>query len=554
MYYVFGGILSATDPVSVVALLKSCEASSKLTIVIVGESLMNDGTAMILYFYFVGILDGVQYTAGSFFEFVSVKLLASPSVGLVIGGISVFFMKRFYQKWHIMDMSIQVGITLLATYSSFFIAQWPTLIDGSGVLSCCSAGLVIAWMGSPKVINDHTMHEVWGKLEWVCNTLIFLLGGLVAGGKTFQDATLEQFLYAIILYVVLMLIRVVITVVSFPFISTIGLKCSRNDAIFMAFSGLRGALAIALALELKSNSSVTSSDGQEFYLFVCVIAALTLLINGSLAEYVLKSLGLVEDPSQPRSQEMLFVLEQIKRRIRRAVREEIEHMREELGEFDSTEVRRLCRMMRGSNPEDDNYQVVLRDNSKIDTMLLSYVRSTFLETVRARYWDSIHSAKLGTQSFSAQLLLYSIDKAMDLIHDPKSTLGDWECIERNLGGLKSLYNLAVRVDNISSYFNHFPGWSGYVDALTERRAIYVLSNFIDGHMHAQNLIHTFLGAPDKDFGIVSPEEALVKADSEASVSYSCIDIVNLVGSYFSCSIIAIVTASSAAIRFIIFLI
>jgi NhaP-type Na+/H+ or K+/H+ antiporter len=385
LYYVFGGILSATDPVSVVALLKSSGASSKLTIVIVGESLLNDGTAMILFFYFTGILGGTNYTAASFFEFVSFKLLLSPTCGLFIGCIAVFLMKQIYQKLHVMDMSIQVGITLAATYSSFFIAQWPQLIDGSGVLSCCSAGLVVAWMASPKVLADHVMHEVWGKLEWTCNTLIFLLGGLVAGGRTIENASLSQFGIAFALYIVLMLIRVVIIIFMYPVVSRIGVKCSMKDATFMAFSGLRGALAIALALELKENKNDTTDDGDQFYFFVCVIAAFTLLLNGSTAEWALQTLGLVEDPSKPQTDEMKYVLEQIKKRIRRTVTDEIERMREELGTFNKEEVRRLCRLLRGSRPDDDDYKFVYRDTSKICPMLLAYVRTTFLETVRCRY-------------------------------------------------------------------------------------------------------------------------------------------------------------------------
>jgi hypothetical protein len=60
-------------------------------------------------------------------------------------------------------------------------------------------------------------------------------------------------------------------------------------------------------------------------------------------------------------------------------------MREELGTFNKEEVRRLCRLLRGSRPDDDDYKFVYRDTSKICPMLLAYVRTTFLETVRCRY-------------------------------------------------------------------------------------------------------------------------------------------------------------------------
>jgi NhaP-type Na+/H+ or K+/H+ antiporter len=522
LYFVFGSILSATDPVSVVSLLKSVGANSKLTIVIVGESLLNDGSAMLLFFYFTGILQGKLYSAAQIVEFVIIKLFVSPAVGIVIGLICITIMKRLYQNWHITNMKVQVGLTLIATYSSFFIAQYDQLIDGSGVLACCSAGCVVAWMASPKILADPFMHEVWHTLEWICNTLIFLLGGMIAGGNTIAEATLEEAAFAVVIYILMMLIRVVLVAVFYPVISTIGVKCSRNDAVFMSFCGIRGALAIALALQVKSFSQVDDDDGDQFYFFVCAMAALSLLINGPLAEPLLKHLKLVEDPAAPKSPEYRFVLEQVKRRIRRQVHTEMESMKEELGGFEDEEVARICRMQRGSryhfDGDDENYQVGMRNTTRISKDLLGYVRTTFLETVRARYWDSIMNGKIGTQSFSAQLLLYSVDKALDLATDPTSTLGDWECIERNLDPDRNILWIAQTVDNASHRFcGRLPGWVSKIDAYTERRAIYVLSNFIDAHIHAQNRLHMFLGAPEKGFGDACPEEASVLQDSETSV-------------------------------------
>jgi hypothetical protein len=134
-----------------------------------------------------------------------------------------------------------------------------------------------------------------------------------------------------------------------------------------------------------------------------------------------------------------------------------------------------------------------------------------------RYWDAINSAKLGTQSHSAQLLLYSVDKGLDLVNDPKATLGDWESIERNLKVSPKLEALAALLDKIAALFGYFPGWKAYIESLTERRAIYVLTNFIDAHTYAQEQIHMFLGAPDKDIGQIGPEENCVLEDSRKAV-------------------------------------
>lgn len=88
-YQVFGSILSATDPVAVVALLKTAGASPKLTMCIVGESLMNDGTAMVLFTLFYYMLQGRSYTALQIIEFFIEATLGSTFLGIGLGFIVV---------------------------------------------------------------------------------------------------------------------------------------------------------------------------------------------------------------------------------------------------------------------------------------------------------------------------------------------------------------------------------------------------------------------------------------------------------------------------------
>ena len=86
---VFGSILSATDPVAVVALLKTAGASPKLTMVIVGESLMNDGTAMVLFTLFFRLLQGEMFSAGDIIQFFAAATLGSSFLGVLCGLVLV---------------------------------------------------------------------------------------------------------------------------------------------------------------------------------------------------------------------------------------------------------------------------------------------------------------------------------------------------------------------------------------------------------------------------------------------------------------------------------
>lgn len=124
--FLFGAILSATDPVSVIAVLKSTGASSKLTTIIVGESLFNDGSAMVLFFLFYRASLYLS-SAGAFIAFIFEMVLGSPAIGLIIGIISHKLMRYFDNPTN-PHIDIQIAITISAAYISFYIVSFYFLI------------------------------------------------------------------------------------------------------------------------------------------------------------------------------------------------------------------------------------------------------------------------------------------------------------------------------------------------------------------------------------------------------------------------------------------
>jgi NhaP-type Na+/H+ or K+/H+ antiporter len=234
----FGSILSATDPVAVVSLLKSAGASPKLTILIVGESLLNDGTAMVLFTIFYNSLNGRHYNVGSITEFFVAAALGSVVLGLIMGIAIIRWLRTAHRPLKEIDVTIQVAITITSAYLIFFLAQYVLKI--SGVLACCGAGVMLAWLAPPIILSHETMHNVWGMIEWALNTLIFLLAGLIIGNRVIDKVEPIDWLYLVVLYGILMVTRFFTIGVLYPWISTIGHKCTRNEAIFMSWAGLRG--------------------------------------------------------------------------------------------------------------------------------------------------------------------------------------------------------------------------------------------------------------------------------------------------------------------------
>lgn len=234
----FGAISSATDTVAVVSLLKSAGASPKLTMIIVGESLLNDGVAIVLFTVFNNLLNGETYTGGSLLLFVVDSCIGSVFVGAAFGLITVRWLRTANRPVSEIDVLVQTAITLVSAYMTFFIAQ--NVLEISGALACVTSGAMVAWLGPPVILNHETLHNVWGMAEWVFNTLIFLLAGLIIGNRVFEMVRPVEWVYLFILYIMLMVIRFFVIFLAYPVLSNVGHKCSWQDAVFMGWGGLRG--------------------------------------------------------------------------------------------------------------------------------------------------------------------------------------------------------------------------------------------------------------------------------------------------------------------------
>jgi len=344
----FGAILSATDPVAVVALLKSAGASPKLTILIVGESLMNDGTAMVLFTIFYESLNGRLYTPASITYFFAAAAFGSVLLGLFCGFLMIRWLRTAHRPLKEIDTTIQIAITVTCAYLIFFTAQYVLKI--SGVLACCGAGIVLAWLAPPIILNQETMHHVWGMIEWTLNTLIFLLAGLIIGNRVINKVEAMDWFYVVVLYALLMVIRLAVIAMLFPWLSTIGHKCTMNEAIFMSWAGLRGALGMALALIVEHDCpDHLAHETSRMFFYVGGIAALTMLINATTANQLLHYLGLLGNDSAEKN----LVMQQIKKRLKRRMDRVLVEMAAEFSftEQDLDEVRESCSLLADANME-----------------------------------------------------------------------------------------------------------------------------------------------------------------------------------------------------------
>lgn len=273
-----------------------------MTYVVVGEALLNDGTALVLYTLFydlVKIGGETQLDPGEVTIYFVRVIIISPLIGLATGLVSIVIIGLANMRSKEEDTTIQLAITFCCAYFSFFIAQ--RVVGVSGVISCCAAGVMLSRYAVPRYLNAETIESVWSAVEWVGNTLLFFLAGLIIGNLAVLHIQGQDVLYILIVYLFLIAVRYITIFLLYPALYKAGKGCTTwQEATFVGWSGLRGAVGIALALSFYQSTSegktkTTGRDADTLIFLVGGIAALTLLINATSSKLVLLKLHLLDD-------------------------------------------------------------------------------------------------------------------------------------------------------------------------------------------------------------------------------------------------------------------
>ena len=247
----FGAVVSATDPVAVVALLKELGASKKLGTLIEGESLLNDGTAIVAFVLLIGVVTGAEVFTGtgSFLGSAAVGFgqigAAGGLIGVFLGLIAILWVRKVFN-----DPMIEITVVLVTSYAVFFICEH--FFHVSGVLGLVALGIVMAGVGrtriSPEV--EHFMHEFWELVAFVANVIIFIVVGVVIA----QNANPTGMDFAILglVYLAIHVVRAINMGTFYPLMKRAGYGLPGKDAVVVWWGALRGAIGLALALVVYS--------------------------------------------------------------------------------------------------------------------------------------------------------------------------------------------------------------------------------------------------------------------------------------------------------------
>ncbi len=236
----FGVLIAATDPVSVIAIFKEAKAQGRLLVLIEAESLFNDGTAAVAFAVVVAMASGQQFTSLE----IAAMLMKTIGGGILCGGAVALGALLLAGRTD--DHLVEITFTTVAAYGSFLLADHFGL---SGVLATITAGLVMGnfeWFGAISDRGKEAVQAFWEYAAFVGNSLVFLLIGMHEVHQDFRAIWLA----AVIAIGLVMMGRAVAIYSSCLLFSRSAHSVTMKHQHILLWGGLRGAVALALALGL----------------------------------------------------------------------------------------------------------------------------------------------------------------------------------------------------------------------------------------------------------------------------------------------------------------
>jgi len=237
---VFGVLIAATDPVSVIATFKEAKAQGRLLLLIESESLFNDGTAAVLFAICLVFASGQSLGPLEAAAKLGYMVAGSLICGAAVAGGALLLTGKTD------DHLVEITFTTVAAYGSFLLAEHLNL---SGVLATLMAGLMLGNLGKLGIMSDRGREAVqifWEYAAFVANSFVFLLIGMREAHENFF-AGWPLIVFAILL-VTLGRAAAVYPCCAIFFRSRLRVGVKHQHVLF--WGGLRGALALALALAL----------------------------------------------------------------------------------------------------------------------------------------------------------------------------------------------------------------------------------------------------------------------------------------------------------------
>lgn len=386
----FGALISATDPVAVVALLKELGTSKRFSTLVDAESMLNDGTGIVLFMIFFGVYSATGATEMSPVLNFLLVVFGGVLLGWIIARFTIWFLAKVGG-----DESVQNSVIIVSSYITFILAQ--SFLDVSGVIALVAFGLTITYVGRPRLkpeVNKF-MGQFWELMAYMANTLIFIIVGVVIALKV--DMTWSSFLLLIGVYIGVNIARMLMIVILYPFMKKTGYGLTMRESFILGWGGLRGALGLTLALMVSYTLAIPEDIRRQILLFTGGIVTLTLGVNATTMRWVLLKLGLTKVPSA----KMLLDYS-----IKKQIADSTEKYLEKLKKREALEVSNW-KLVEKFMPEPEQAP----DVSILTPDVLADVRLRVLKKEKRACWDLYNEGIIS--NVSLRILLGALDEQYD---------------------------------------------------------------------------------------------------------------------------------------------
>ncbi|HKC03132.1 MAG TPA: sodium:proton antiporter [Sphingomicrobium sp.] len=281
----FGVLIAATDPVSVIAAFREMGCQPRVSMVVESESLLNDGVAAVGFAVLLAVAGGSSPDAMVVVPQFLWTLLGGLAIGLVASGACLLIVGRTD------DPLVEITLTTIAAYGSFLLAEH---FHASGIISALAAGLMIGNVGWAGVISEagrDRVHYAWEYFAFLANSFVFILIGMNTANQPLRELVSAASLIAVVLVLAGRGLSV------YPLAALFGRSRWRLPASYqhtLFWGGLRGALALALAL------AVPTSVPERGAIIVAafVVVACSILVQGLTMPWLIKRFSLNDTDSR----------------------------------------------------------------------------------------------------------------------------------------------------------------------------------------------------------------------------------------------------------------
>ena len=273
----FGALISPTDPIAVLSILKKAGISESIETKITGESLFNDGVGVVVFLTLFSIANqGLsEVSTSEIIILLAEEVAGGILLGLALGYLGFIMMKKIdhYQTEVLITLAMVMGGISLAPLFHF-----------SGPLAMVIAGLFIGNKGALEAMSEQTsdyVHKFWEMVDEIFNAILFVVIGLELLIIPFK----VSFLYVGLAAIIIVLLSRFISLVTPSYMFRLEYEFPRKTFLIMTWGGLRGGISIALALSL--------TEGMERNMIVCVtyiVVLFSIIVQGLSLERVVKKL------------------------------------------------------------------------------------------------------------------------------------------------------------------------------------------------------------------------------------------------------------------------